>query len=219
MPIDFIRRKLNPADRLGEILFGLIMALGIIGAVRVGEEEVSKRSLFIAILGCNLAWAVVDGVMYALVELFERGRKLKLLRKVQASSSDATALEQVREELGPTLEPLAPPEVLTGFYGEVLKSVRGAGELKQASVHRDDVLGGLAVALVIMLATFPVLVPYLVIRDTTRAVRVSELIAVVLLFLLGYKWGRMVGTNPWKLGFALTLVGGILVGVTILLGG
>jgi len=33
----FIQRKLDPADRLGEILFGLIMALAIIGAVRVGE--------------------------------------------------------------------------------------------------------------------------------------------------------------------------------------
>ena len=33
-PRAFIRRHLEPTDRLGEILFGLIMALGFTGAVR-----------------------------------------------------------------------------------------------------------------------------------------------------------------------------------------
>jgi hypothetical protein len=215
----FIHRRLDPADRLGEILFGLIMALGIIGAVRVGEEAPSNRSLFIAILGCNLAWALVDAVTYVLVAVFERGRRAKLIRHVQATSSDEAALKLIRNELDETLEELASPEALKGFYADVLKFVRAAGVPKEATVHRDDVLGGAAVALVILMATFPILVPYLILGDPTRAVRISELTAVTLLFLLGYRWGSMVGSNPWKIGAILTLVGGVLVGVTILLGG
>ena len=70
--LPFIRRHLDPAARLGEALFGLIMALGFTGAVRLGEEEPSNRALFIGILGCNLAWAIVDGVMYVLTALVER---------------------------------------------------------------------------------------------------------------------------------------------------
>jgi len=35
---DLIGRYLDPADRLGEILFGLIMALGFTGAVRLGLD-------------------------------------------------------------------------------------------------------------------------------------------------------------------------------------
>ncbi len=49
----FIQRCLDPADRLGEIPFGLIMALGFTGAVRLGVEDADNRTLFIAIFGCN----------------------------------------------------------------------------------------------------------------------------------------------------------------------
>jgi len=215
----FIRRKLDPADRLGEILFGLIMALAIIGAVRVGEEAVDNRGLLIAIVGCNLAWALVDAVMYVLVAVFDRGRKLRLLKEVQATASDDDALERIHGELGSSLEPLVSPEVLRGFYAEVLKTVRSDEGPKSAGVERDDLLGGVAVALVIMLATLPVVAPYVLIANTTRAVRVSEAIAVGLLFLLGHRWGKIVGSHPWGVGAALTLIGGLLVGVTVLLGG
>jgi VIT1/CCC1 family predicted Fe2+/Mn2+ transporter len=108
---------------------------------------------------------------------------------------------------------------LQGFYSEVLKSVRSGNCPKTAGIERDDLLGGVAVALVIMLATLPVVAPYVLISNTTRAVRVSEAIAVGLLFLLGHRWGKIVGSNPWGLGAALTLIGGLLVGVTVLLGG
>lgn len=214
----FLRKYLDPADRLGEILFGLIMALGIVGAVRLAEEEVSKRSLFIAVLGCNLAWAVVDAVMYVLVALFESGRRARLARKMVHGSSDAEALAVVRGELDPQLEHLASAEARTAFYADILKTVRTSGEVRP-SLSKEDLLGGVAVALVILLATFPILVPFLVVADTTTAVRCSEGISVAGLFLLGWWWGRVVGTNPWKVGILLTLIGGLLVGLTILLGG
>ncbi|NJN52420.1 MAG: VIT family protein, partial [Gammaproteobacteria bacterium] len=91
--IVFINRTLAPADRLGEILFGLIMALGFTGAVRLGLEEADNRTLFVSILGCNAAWGVVDGVMYVLVQLFERGRRFRLARTIQRTGDEeATAL-------------------------------------------------------------------------------------------------------------------------------
>src|SRR5512134_2455949 len=101
----FIQRYLDPAGRLGEILFGLIMALGFTGAVRLGWEEPDNRALFIGIFGCNLAWAIVDGVMYVLGELFERSRKVRLFREVSSAKSDAAALQKIAEELdGPLFE-------------------------------------------------------------------------------------------------------------------
>jgi hypothetical protein len=61
--VTFIKRHLEPADRIGETLFGLIMALGFTGAVCLGIDEATSRELLIAILGCNIAWGIVDGVM------------------------------------------------------------------------------------------------------------------------------------------------------------
>ncbi|MGD9764853.1 MAG: hypothetical protein AB7V27_14155 [Candidatus Binatia bacterium] len=100
----FIRRYLDPAGRLGEILFGLIMALGFTGAVRLGLDEADNRALFIGILGCNLAWAIVDGVMYVLTELFERGRKARLARDVRAAPNEAAALQLIGNEFDDRLE-------------------------------------------------------------------------------------------------------------------
>jgi VIT1/CCC1 family predicted Fe2+/Mn2+ transporter len=78
---------------------------------------------------------------------------------------------------------------------------------------------GIAAGLLVLLPTIPMLVPYLVFSDEIRAVRVSSAIALVLLFLIGEKWARMVGARPWRIGGALTLLGIVLVVITISLGG
>jgi hypothetical protein len=203
---------------LGEILFGLIMALGFTGAVRLGHEEADNRALFIDILGCNVAWAIVDGVMYVLTALFERGRKARLVRDVRAAPNDAAALRHVDAELGDRLAPLTTREEREQVYGWVLKVVR-RGQSEQPRIHRDDLLGGVAVAVVIVLATLPVVVPYLVMSNPNHAVRVSNLIALVLLFLLGVRWGQIVGARPFRIGAGVTLLGLVLVFITIVLGG
>ena len=52
---------LNPVDRIMEMLFGLLMALSFTGAVSVAESgREEMREMFIAALGCNLAWGLVD---------------------------------------------------------------------------------------------------------------------------------------------------------------
>ena len=214
----FIRRYLDPAGRLGEILFGLIMALGFTGAVRLGVEEADNRALFIGILGCNLAWAIVDGVMYVLTALFERGRKARLVRDVRAAPSEAAALQLIGDEFDDRLEPLLTPEERGQMYRSVLTAVRRT-RLEPPAVHREDLLGGVAVALVILVATLPIVVPYLVVANPNLAVRLSNLVALTLLFLLGAWWGRVVGARSWRIGGGLTLLGVVLVLITIALGG
>ena len=77
---------LSPVDRVSEMLFGLFMALTFIGAVSAatsGREEI--RTMFIAALGCNLAWGLVDAVMYLVRTMTERGRKITLVRAVRSA--------------------------------------------------------------------------------------------------------------------------------------
>lgn len=214
----FFQRYLDPAGRLGEILFGLIMALGFTGAVRVGWEEPDNRALFIGIFGCNLAWAIVDGVMYVLGELFERSRKVRLFREISRAKDDAAALEKIAEELDGPLFELTTAQERAQIYRSVLGILRRQ-EPSIPRIRREDLLGGVAVALIIVVATFPIVVPYLVLRDPHVAVRASNAVALVLLFLLGMRWGRIVGSSPVRVAAGLTLVGLILVGITIVLGG
>jgi hypothetical protein len=70
----FVYRYLDPGERLGEILFGLIMVLTFTSTARValGAEEITARELLIAALGCNIAWGIIDGGMYVMSAMLDR---------------------------------------------------------------------------------------------------------------------------------------------------
>ena len=86
-------------------------------------------------------------------------------------------------------------------------------------VQGKDLFGGVAASLVVLLATFPIVVPFLLVPDPNLAVRVSNLVALTLLFLLGLRWGQIVGGRSFRIATGLTLVGVVLVLITVLLGG
>src|SRR5512138_2405251 len=91
---------LNPVDRVSEMLFGLFMALTFVGAVSAataGREQI--RTMFIAALGCNLAWGLVDAVMYLVRTITARGRLLTLARAVRDAPDAAAGRRQVEEAL------------------------------------------------------------------------------------------------------------------------
>jgi hypothetical protein len=73
----FVHRYLDPGERLGEILFGLIMVLTFTSTARatLGEEGGGPRELLIATLGCNLAWGIIDGGMYVMSAILDRARE------------------------------------------------------------------------------------------------------------------------------------------------
>lgn len=215
---EFINRHLDPADRLGEILFGLIMALGFTAAVRLGVEEPDNRKLFVSILGCNLAWGIVDGVMYVLTAVFERARKARIIRAVRAAPTEEDALARVSREFEDVLAPLTTAEERREMYRWIARLAKREVPL-HVGVHRADVMGAAAVALLIVLSTLPVVVPFLLVPNPVLASRLSNLIVLALLFLVGHWWGKVVGASPWRIGVGLTLVGICLVAITITLGG
>src|SRR5262245_16769597 len=137
----FIQRNLGAADFLGEALFGLIMALGFTGAVRLGHEEADSRALFVGILGCNIAWAVVDGVMYALTEPFERGRRARLGRDALAASSEAESLRIIGGELDDAMGHLTTPEQRVELAPGILAHLKTHGSA-MPKLQRPDVMGG-----------------------------------------------------------------------------
>src|SRR5262245_46443288 len=90
--------SLDPGSRMGEILFGLIMTLTFtLGAGLMLEEEgrAGARELLIATIGCNIAWGLIDGVLYVLSQIFERGRLRRTAAHVSAAPSAAAASKVV----------------------------------------------------------------------------------------------------------------------------
>jgi VIT1/CCC1 family predicted Fe2+/Mn2+ transporter len=75
------------------------------------------------------------------------------------------------------------------------------------------------VFLLVFLSTFPVVIPFLFMQDITRALAVSNGIAIVMLFGTGYVFGKITGYRPVWVGICMVIVGLALVGAAIALGG
>ncbi len=110
---------LNPVDRVSEMLFGLFMALTFVGAVSVADRgDAQIRAMFIAALGCNLAWGMVDAVMYLVRTVTDRGRLLTLLRSVREAPDAKSAHRLIESALS---------RVAAGLVSAVeIEAMRGA---------------------------------------------------------------------------------------------
>jgi len=76
-----------------------------------------------------------------------------------------------------------------------------------------------AVFLLVFLSTFPVVLPFVFIADPGIAKRASALVAIAMLFLCGYAWGRYADVKPWRTGGVMVLLGVVIESVIIALGG
>jgi hypothetical protein len=208
-------RVLDPIERVSEVIFGLLMALTFTGSLSVataGREDI--RTMMIAALGCNLAWGLADAVMYLVRTVTERTRKRTLLAELRAADA-AAGQRLIAAELPPRLAATAGPDVLEAMRRRLV-------ELPAASDSRlgsRDFKGALGVFLLVVLATFPVVIPFTVFQETGFALRVSNALSLGMLFAAGWVLGRHAGGSPWRGGLAMTATGAVLIAAIIALGG
>jgi hypothetical protein len=224
----FLNRLIDPIDRLSETIFSVLILLTFTLAyriIRLGPDPYEPIppdymvGLFVAALGATVAWGMVDGVVYTLLSFLERGEKHRFLASVQTATTEEGRLEAIAGELDYVLEPITGADQRQMLYHDVLEHLRDS-QPKPVRLTRDDVLGGLASTLVAVLAVLPSLAPLLLLRDHyVLALRVSNVISFAVLFYTGYQWGKYSGSNPWKLGLLLFLIGAVLALIAIPLGG
>jgi hypothetical protein len=211
------KRVLDPIDRVSEVLFGLIMVLTFTGSLSVaeaGREEV--RTMLIGAIGCNLAWGIIDAVLFLMGSLAEKGRGLFTLRAVRKATDPQQAHRLIAGALPPVVASILEPAELEAMR---LRLQQLPEPPERARWGKNDWLGALGVFLLVFLATFPVVIPFIFMQDAMPALRISNAIAIVLLFLTGYAFGRMTGRHPWVVGVSMVVLGSILVAMTMALGG
>ncbi len=214
--VEYQKSPLDPVDRFSEIIFGLIMVLTFTCAMSVaegGQQEV--RQMLVAALACNVAWGLVDGVMYVFTSMAERSRRALVLRGIRAAEPAAA-----RAILSAAL-----PEAVSVVTDEadvdrMISRIRTLPEpAGRPGITATDLRGALGSCALVVLATFPPTIPFLLVEEAPRALRISNGVAVVSLFLAGYWLARWTGARPWLLGLAMVVLGAGLVGLTIALGG
>ena len=218
----FVERHLDPSDRMSEAVFGLVMVLGITSTASLFLEGTSDPALALMVtaVGCNLAWGIVDGVMYVVNSLFSRSRSgyiLHLIRNAPDPNAARAAIGgYLDQKLGDLLQSSEQAEVAGWLYDKV---ERVSEERLHARLTGDDVAGGIATFGVVFIATLPAVIPLLFISDWLIALRMSNVLTILTLFLVGYNLARYNGGNKWLLGLSFVCLGVILVAITIALGG
>jgi len=207
---------LDPVDRISEVLFGLIMAVTFIGAISVataGRQDI--RTAIASALGCNLAWGLVDAVMYVVRTVTERTRNRTLASRV------ATVEPEVARQL---IVDALPDDVASVIGSEEIEGMR---RRLVARRHEDrpllrprDFAEALGVFLWVVAATFPVAVPFLLTDDVALAMKISQGTTLAMLFIAGLVLGRHAGhPKPVLTGIFAAAFGAVLIAAVKALGG
>jgi hypothetical protein len=211
------QRLLDPVERTSEILFGIIMVLTFTSSISVvqgGREE--TREILVGALACNFAWGLVDAVMFLMSRFIERARNLATLRAIGGAPSPTVAHRLILDGL--------PPLVSATLSASEVESLRQRLR-EQGEAHRSvrmttrDVVAAVGVFLLVFLSTFPVVIPFLIVSNPVTALRASNAVALVMLFITGWSLGTYAGRPGWRAGLGVMAIGLVLVVITIALGG
>ena len=207
---------LDPIDRISEILFGLIMAVTIVGSLSIataGQNEV--RTVMTAALGCNLAWGFVDAVMYLVRTFTERTRNLTLGKQLIGADAE-TARRLIMAQLPEHVAMITGRVELDGMRRRLLD----LSIPSHIGLRRSDYLAATGIFLLVVAGTFPVVVPFLMTDNAALAMRISRAVTLVMLFVAGFVLGRHAGhARPAGTGLVMLLLGVALIAVVKALGG
>jgi hypothetical protein len=208
---------LEKPERITEALFGLIMVLTFTCTISVsnaGKQEV--RELLYAAVSCNLAWGLVDSIMYLMGQLINRVHYVTQLKRIRQARKASEWRDIIREKISPLMSEMLEDEDIDRLAEKVRK-------LPALHPKKTLVLKNLVVAaqifLLVFLVSFPVTLPFIFITDVTLALRVSNGIALLLLAMGGYSLGKYSGMRPFRTAIAYAAIGAALVVLAIALGG
>jgi hypothetical protein len=208
---------LSLVDRVSEMLFGLFMALTFIGAVSIADSGAGGiRKMLIAAIGCNLAWGLVDAVMYLVRTLTERGRRLSLLRAVRSATDPAEGCYHIQGSLSRIVTSLISPEEVELIRQRI---VALPALPDRPRLGREDFLAALAIFLIVVATTFPVVLPFVLLDNVEYAKNLSRVIALTTLFFGGLALGGYAGYGSWRTGLGMAGLGTVLVVAIKALGG
>jgi VIT1/CCC1 family predicted Fe2+/Mn2+ transporter len=209
--------SLDPIDRISEVLFGLIMVLTFTGSISVASDGRAEiRDLLWAALGCNLAWGIVDAVMFLMSSVLTRGHEISVLKKLKLTTDKVAARNLIKDELPPVISSVLKTEEVDQFKERLLK----LEDLPKAKLLTPtEFRAAIVIFILVFTCTFPVAVPFIFFSNTAFALRASNGVALLILFFGGFSVGKYSGFHPFWTGTILMILGIILVGITMALGG
>jgi hypothetical protein len=207
---------LDPIDRLSEVMFGLLMALTFTGTMSVSlGEGATVRDILLAAIGCNIAWGLVDAVVYLMTTSTERARGqtwIAAIRRADGDEARSLARQALPGRAGETLR----DDELDVIVGWLRRQPEANSSRRLGGA---DLRAAVLIFLLVIGATFPPILPFLLTDQVMLAMRLSNAAAVAMLFGIGWFLDREIADGSYAMRWTIPFVGVIMVAVTIALGG
>lgn len=240
MPHRYIRdigeECMTLADYIGkfwtgaEAIYGIIIAMTFTSVLRgnpVIFEQMLSTTIYTA-LACCIAWGIADGMFYS----WERGYIIKrenaIIRLSKSAGHSESAVSLVGEELDDTILRNVPQENRLDLYQKLVQYLSIVEERKKMSL-RDAATIILGTFLISTATGFIVVVPFFLMDsklpfflagDVETALKVSNLLGILLLFVVGYyrELNKDISSKIIS-GIGTSFIGIIITVITIFLGG
>lgn len=123
----------------------------------------------------------------------KRSRHASAFRAVRLTADPNLAHRIIADAMPPLLASVCSAKEFEGMRQRLNQMPEAPA---RPGLTKEEWLGGAGVFLAVFLSTFPAVTPFLFISDARRAVRISNEVAIVMLFLIGYAFGRYAGYRP-----------------------
>lgn len=208
---------LDPLDRSSEIIFGLIMTLALTGSVRISLVGFAdNKQLLWSVLTGNMAWGLVDAMMYLFNTRLMRSHDLNRVSKLIREPNSLASRKILRDNIPPLLSELMTDTDIDALNNKIKKLP--PPETSKLFAWKDVVIA-VQVFFLVFAGTFPLSLPFIFIDDVHFASKVSNGITLLMLFGLGYFRAKYAGLKPLRAAFGVFLFGLVLVALTMVFGG
>src|SRR5258708_25260491 len=141
------KRLLDRFARAAEVLCGLIMVVTFTNSLSVARAGPGDlRKMLLGAIGCNLAWGTIDGALYLLGCLADRGRQLRMVRAVRETTDPQNAVRLIGDALPSVVTAVLEPAELEAVH-QRLKQLMAPP--KHARFRKKDLLGAVGVFLLV----------------------------------------------------------------------
>jgi VIT1/CCC1 family predicted Fe2+/Mn2+ transporter len=202
-----------------EPMFGVIMVVCFTSIFRsfpdLSDPIVDR--VIQAALACCLAWGLVDGIFYVWEGRFERRRKNRIIKilKGENKTEAATMIDSAMNDS--YLDYMD-----EGDRAQAIQKISqnlSKEEPTKISWKDDLIVIGISILLVVGTALF-VVMPFYIIEDLMDALLVSNILCIVVLFMLGfYREESESLLRKVVSGQFTALIGVIITVITVMLGG
>ena len=204
-----------------EVMYGVIIAMTFTSMLRgypIVFDPVLHR-IIITALACCIAWGIADGLFY----VWERNYLIRLENRIIDSSKNPqqneSAILLIEGQLDDTILRNLPRETRQQLYEKLIRYLSTVDVRKKLSPH-DILIIFLGTCLRSAAAGVIIVIPFFIIHDVPKALIISNLAGIFLLFGVGYVRALDRDLFPRVLfGFGTSLIGIIIAAITVVLGG